>query len=136
MAQSCCSVVSKFCTCLTCGRGKYTVRFVHTVLCIGIPLNLLYNNHSGKGPNPISSEANVHFTWLSSLNITVEFHFIMLLFIDIHRWFVTHQGSFVYGFFYVGILLASLIFYYSACLSDPGYIDEKTLTHLADDEVS
>ena len=57
--------------------------------------------------------------------------------IDLHSWLVDQEGSFVYGFLYIGLLLASLIFYYSACLVDPGYVDSSVLLHLThdDDEV-
>lgn len=58
-----------------------------------------------------------------------------LIFVDLHLWLVRHQGSYIYGILYVGLLIASLIFYYAACLTDPGYVDEKTLVHLANDEV-
>ena len=51
-------------------------------------------------------------------------------------WLVLHKDSYIFGFLYAGLLIASLIFYYAACLTDPGYVDKDTLVHLAYDEVS
>mgnify|MGYP001800473904 FL=1 len=51
-------------------------------------------------------------------------------------WLVLHKDSYIFGFLYAGLLIASLIFYYAACLTDPGYVDKDTLVHLANDEVS
>lgn len=58
------------------------------------------------------------------------------VFLDLNAWLVGHHGSFFYGFIYLALILASLIFYFAACLTDPGYVDQSTLMHLVNDEVN
>ncbi|XP_067940031.1 palmitoyltransferase ZDHHC12-B-like isoform X2 [Watersipora subatra] len=98
-SKGCCSIVNVICSCLTCGGGLYVVRFIHTLLSVAIPANLMYNRHT-----------------------------------VLNQWLVRREGNYIYGILYIAILLASLIFYFCACLKNPGYVDQAVLSHLAEDE--